>query len=398
MGISNEIGRSMTEILGVLAVIGVLSIGGIQGYTYAMNKYRTNNILNELNMSSNELAITLLSARTLSNTLNLGKPYDDGHILSADYTFEYGCSHLVGEAKSCMLNERGYWMTLFGVPKNICKHLLQSSDALAYLIKQYLNKKVVTNGVECLDGDNFLAFLFDVEGGSNLPDKMPAKLNCPTNTEEDGQGGLATILTDEFTGKSLYCYCQDVNTKYTAQGRCEPDPMKNCKTNYDCNKGQYCQITNWGSVYCTKNTSGMSGTCRSIAGDTKNRNQSAEKPPFIVSSVTMNWWSANHFCQAQGMKMVKISDYGCAHTICASNSCNGKNGYCHADKKVGVGTQDATNVADSMVKMYNAYDKMTALSWTDTHFNNCMSYSVSFSAGNVSYRRIDQKIHAVCMK
>ena len=59
MGISNEIGRSMTEMLGVLAVIGVLSIGGIQGYTYAMNKYRTNNILNELNMSSNELATTL---------------------------------------------------------------------------------------------------------------------------------------------------------------------------------------------------------------------------------------------------------------------------------------------------------------------------------------------------
>ena len=60
----------MTEMLGVLAVIGVLSIGGVQGYTYAMNKYRTNNILNELNMSSNELATTLLSARTLFNTLN----------------------------------------------------------------------------------------------------------------------------------------------------------------------------------------------------------------------------------------------------------------------------------------------------------------------------------------
>lgn len=70
MCLNDEIGRSMTEMLGVLAVIGVLSIGGVQGYTYAMNKYRTNNILNELNMSSNELATTLLSARTLFNTLN----------------------------------------------------------------------------------------------------------------------------------------------------------------------------------------------------------------------------------------------------------------------------------------------------------------------------------------
>ena len=42
---TNEIGRSMTEMLGVLAVIGVLSIGSIQGYTYAMNKYRSNHVL-----------------------------------------------------------------------------------------------------------------------------------------------------------------------------------------------------------------------------------------------------------------------------------------------------------------------------------------------------------------
>lgn len=38
-------GRSMVEMLGVLAIIGVLSIGGIAGYTMAMNRYRANQIL-----------------------------------------------------------------------------------------------------------------------------------------------------------------------------------------------------------------------------------------------------------------------------------------------------------------------------------------------------------------
>ena len=33
-------------MLGVLAIIGVLSIGGIAGYTLAMNRYRANEILN----------------------------------------------------------------------------------------------------------------------------------------------------------------------------------------------------------------------------------------------------------------------------------------------------------------------------------------------------------------
>ena len=39
-----ESGRSMVEMLGVLAIIGVLSVGGIAGYTTAMNKYRANEI------------------------------------------------------------------------------------------------------------------------------------------------------------------------------------------------------------------------------------------------------------------------------------------------------------------------------------------------------------------
>ena len=38
----NEYGRSMIEMLGVLAIIGVLTVGGIAGYTKAMNRYRLN--------------------------------------------------------------------------------------------------------------------------------------------------------------------------------------------------------------------------------------------------------------------------------------------------------------------------------------------------------------------
>ncbi len=53
--------RSMMEILGVLAVIGVLSVGRIAGYNYAINKYRANQVLNKANLTSHLLATTLLS-------------------------------------------------------------------------------------------------------------------------------------------------------------------------------------------------------------------------------------------------------------------------------------------------------------------------------------------------
>ena len=41
----NEYGRSMIEMWGVLAIIGVLSIGGLAGYTMAMNRHRANTVL-----------------------------------------------------------------------------------------------------------------------------------------------------------------------------------------------------------------------------------------------------------------------------------------------------------------------------------------------------------------
>ena len=45
-----ENGRSMVEMLGVLAIIGVLSVTGIYGYTLAMRKFRANEILNTANI------------------------------------------------------------------------------------------------------------------------------------------------------------------------------------------------------------------------------------------------------------------------------------------------------------------------------------------------------------
>ena len=44
---NNQFGRSMVEMLGVLAIIGVLSVGAIAGYSKAMFKYKLNKFINE---------------------------------------------------------------------------------------------------------------------------------------------------------------------------------------------------------------------------------------------------------------------------------------------------------------------------------------------------------------
>jgi type II secretory pathway pseudopilin PulG len=57
----NESGRSMVEMLGVLAIIGVLSVGGIAGYSKAMNKYK-------INKTTDQVSMLVANIRTLFST------------------------------------------------------------------------------------------------------------------------------------------------------------------------------------------------------------------------------------------------------------------------------------------------------------------------------------------
>ncbi|MCM1323436.1 MAG: hypothetical protein NC218_04680 [Acetobacter sp.] len=43
----DQLGRSMIEMLGVLAIVGILSVGGIAGYSKAMQRYKLNKVVDE---------------------------------------------------------------------------------------------------------------------------------------------------------------------------------------------------------------------------------------------------------------------------------------------------------------------------------------------------------------
>ena len=53
--LGSELGRSMIEMLGVLAIVGILSIGGISAFQKAMNKHKINQVTEELSGFINEL-------------------------------------------------------------------------------------------------------------------------------------------------------------------------------------------------------------------------------------------------------------------------------------------------------------------------------------------------------
>ena len=61
--IKNQNGRSMIEMLGVLAIIGVLSVGGIAGYSKAMLRYRVNKSIEQVSLISQNVRSFFASQR-----------------------------------------------------------------------------------------------------------------------------------------------------------------------------------------------------------------------------------------------------------------------------------------------------------------------------------------------
>ena len=78
---NNEQGRSMVEMLGVLAIIGVLSVGGISGYSKAMAKFK-------LTKAQDQISMLLMNIRTAFAT----SPNYDGlnNTAAVDYNIAPG--------------------------------------------------------------------------------------------------------------------------------------------------------------------------------------------------------------------------------------------------------------------------------------------------------------------
>jgi len=60
----SQSGRSMVEMLGVLAIVGILTVGGMSGYKTAMKRFRANNVLEVISSAS-------LEAQRLNKTVGL---------------------------------------------------------------------------------------------------------------------------------------------------------------------------------------------------------------------------------------------------------------------------------------------------------------------------------------
>ena len=134
----NENGRSMIEMLGVLAIIGVLSVGGIAGFSKAMESYKTNQSIDQIStMIANVKNLGLRQHNRFTGfTTNAAikmKLIPEEMIVTKNNTSSlvnvFGGEVKIGTSKSVFgntknTNEKDFVIAYYNLPKETCLQIM----------------------------------------------------------------------------------------------------------------------------------------------------------------------------------------------------------------------------------------------------------------------------------
>lgn len=226
-----ESGRSMVEMLGVLAIIGILSIGAAAGYNYAINKHRANQILQDIRLIYQETKYP----NTVQQIVNGGAFPDMEIDTQSAYEYSFTFPDLddfiydsAGETTPNLIS-----VNVSGVPQTACDILLKNKPSYVLMLK--------ANGESvwaCDQEVNELNYIFEI-------------------TSDSLDYGTCSVCTGEHCfdddlncPEGEYCYndtCSKCAPEYTLQ---TDDTCVKCTTNYNAKITQEncyrCKGTLWG--------------------------------------------------------------------------------------------------------------------------------------------------------
>lgn len=182
----NEQGRSMIEMLGVLAIVGVLSVGGIAGYSKAMNKFKTNKISDQVQMISTNIRTLFSSQRTytgLTNGMALRAGLIPGEMFDAaskasKYTSKYeitnafgGKTFIAAADQSSDGDEMAFTIAVDQIPQASCVSIATTDwggDAGSGLAAMWIGEGVADAAEELATTSGLEGVLTNVQATANL--------------------------------------------------------------------------------------------------------------------------------------------------------------------------------------------------------------------------------------
>ena len=350
-----ESGRSMVEMLGTLAIIGVLSIGGIMGYSYGMDKYRANQTINDISLRTMDLLTQASQGRTELSLAEWDKETTIYDFANPAYV----------EGENLIAFDVG---TTKKIPQSVCQMVFDGLRNTAVQID--INDSVATSQDNC-GNDNTMTFYF--EGGGNgtggETGEQCGDTVCGTCQKCDSATETCVTVSDyeqkcTIDGQSGWC----------VSGTCEPDTTCNCDTGY------YCADKNTSGGSCEQPT--PSGNC--VEAESQFRTVDIGGTTYYISNDYMSWWDAVSACKALGNKqLLTVED------IVVRNDDDTTGYLSNSHVKTAIGEE--------------LYEKGLGSSrypyiWSSILYNSCLAYGVDLGNGGVfsGNRVINYRAYAVC--
>ena len=302
--IKMENGRSMVEMLGVLAVAGVLSIGGVAGYRYAIDKMNANDIINEVK----KRAVTASQQRILGQNISLAEYGDNGRIKgihAVTVTNDYA-------------GDKGFFALTVSMPQRVCDEILKQDWAMP--VETAVGGVVVDDDTTCADGNNEMLFAFaNTLDNSLVPGEGGGEENGDDNEPElepcaEGEYRLSTgeCITDPHTE------CEEDQFYNELTGACttcptEGNPVENYASDVEdtCEKCEGARIGGRHSTYCVYCPDGV--TCGDQCCGKDEKCQLSSWTYTCVSALGTNECMTNDDCT--GANQYCKNSYGCEVTI-----------------------------------------------------------------------------------
>ena len=367
-----QAGRGMIEVLGILAIVAVLSIGGVLGYRLMVNRNKANLILNDVN----RFAFVIMEnaeSQPLDSVLDKRDFVPLSHFEMEGYQDE---------------EPMEFSIEVFDVPKGVCEALVEKAS-VEYKVRVNANKRFgefydETHQDLCADNNDIVLYFGKTDDLCNPPDPEKDEVECNgcacrgvcvedvllhddvccNNPGEISCNGRCmdptcpeTLTFNEGTCQ-CDCYNSEIKLFNESTGRCE---CPTNKPNYfntvygpiccgleeaaedgecvsTCESGKSCTIARKNEDCCadefcafetpTGKSNPGSGVCRKLsefpARPTKVATGTSGNISVLRSEARMSWWSAENWCERhEGYARATRASLGCGdvsgNTKCTSN-------------------------------------------------------------------------------
>ena len=194
------LGRSMIEMLGVLAIIGVLSVGGIAGYSKAMTKFKTNQVADQVSTIVTNIKTLYAQQKDYSRldretALSLGVVPTE---LGSDLTNPFNGGV---DVRSDDYDINTFIVYYLGLPKEACISLV-TNDWGASVSSGLVAVAAAGTGTSCIGGNTAHYMYIGCQGKEN--GGYGTYVACP--------GGSVLSVPMSVDKAAAACACDEGNT------------------------------------------------------------------------------------------------------------------------------------------------------------------------------------------